>query len=150
MRQSLTLLLVALLLLSSTAYAECPLCYKDQQPFAPNHGYIDGRVKVLVGIQVGSSNGSWANPPGTNVPNQQIATAIGQAMGMWNNQVTDSGEHINYFFDTITGTQPANSVDIVVVKRPVYDSTGALNELAEMETGGTRPFQTLCERRLAI
>jgi hypothetical protein len=70
MNLSRCIFLLILLSLSSTAYADCPNCYKDQQPLDPARGYsADGRVKVVVGITVGSSGDSWASPPGTTTPN---------------------------------------------------------------------------------
>jgi hypothetical protein len=63
---------------------------------------------------------------------------------MWNTATypTPLGDmKSHYYFESVTGVQPVSSVDIVVVKRPQFDSTGRQNEVAEMETGGSRPFK---------
>lgn len=57
------LLLIVLILTPIPVAADCPDCFKDQQPLDPAHGTsTDGRVKVVVGIAVGLSNESWSNP----------------------------------------------------------------------------------------
>ena len=134
--------LLLLIPLVSAAYADCPKCYKDQQPLTALHGHsADGRVKILVGISVGGGPDSWAHPPGTTIAQQKLAEAAGQGMGMWNGAIDDDGNKTNFFFDTIRGTQPASSVDIVIVKSPMRDSDGEPNPVAEMETGGRRPYK---------
>lgn len=83
MSPSRRIFLLILISLSSTVRADCPKCYKDQQPIDPAHGLsADGRVRLLVGIAVGTASDSWANPPGTNIPNQRLAEAAGNGMGM--------------------------------------------------------------------
>lgn len=134
--------LALFLLLALTAYADCPTCYYDQQPLEPLHGYsADGRRRVLVGISVGPTGESWADPPGGTVPNQALATAAGKAMSMWNNAADEDGNKIQYYFDTISGIQPSSSVDILIVRRPRLDANGHENEVAEMETAGGRPYK---------
>jgi hypothetical protein len=118
-KTSRCILLLILVALHTTAYADCPDCYKDQQPLDPAHGYsADGRVKILVGIAVGNGDQSWANPPGSTTPNQRLAAAAGQGMSMWNRATDSQGNKTNYYFDTISGTQPITSLDIVIVKSP--------------------------------
>jgi hypothetical protein len=56
MKTSRSILLLILISLHPTAYADCPDCYRDQQPLDPARGYsADGRVKIVVGIAVGNS-----------------------------------------------------------------------------------------------
>ena len=149
MKTSRSILLLLLISLHPTAYADCPDCYKDQTPLTAAHGLsADGRVKIVVGIMVGSVGDSWANPPGTNIPDPRLAAAAGQGMTMWNNATDSNGNKINYYFDTITGSQPVNSVDVVIVKVPRFNSDGTENEAAEMETGGGRPYKLLVREDL--
>lgn len=142
MKTSRSILLLILISLHPTAYADCPDCYRDQQPLDPARGYsADGRVKIVVGIAVGNSADSWANPPGTSTPDPRLAAAAGQGMTMWNNATDSQGQKTNYYFDTVSGTQPVNNVDIVIVKRPFLNEEGQPNVEGEMETGGGRPFK---------
>ena len=102
----------------------------------------DGRIKLIVGIVVGASAESWAEPPGSNIPDARLANAAGQAMGMWNAATDADGKSNHYYFDSVKGTQPSSSVDVIIVKRPtVNPSTGRTNPEGQMETGGTRPFK---------
>lgn len=113
-------------------------------PLDPLRGYsADGRVNIIVGIAVGGTSDSWANPPGTNTPDQRLAAATGEGMSRWNKATDNGGNKTNFYFDSFTGTQPVTSVDIVIVKRPKRDSAGNLHHEAEMETGGGRPFKLL-------
>lgn len=142
MKTSRSILLLILISLHPTAYADCPDCYKDQTPLTAAHGLsADGRVKIVVGIMVGSVGDSWANPPGTNIPDPRLAAAAGQGMTMWNNATDSQGQKTNYYFSTISGTQPVTNVDIVIVKRPMENEEGEPNAEGEMETGGGRPFK---------
>jgi hypothetical protein len=136
------LLLSLVFLFPSTAYADCPNCYHDQQPLDSARGHsADGRVKILVGIAVGPASHAWASPPGSFTPAPQVGTAVSSAMSMWNNARDTNGNTTRYYFDTISGTGSTSSVDIIVVKRPRVDSSGLVNPEAEMETGGSRPFK---------
>ena len=142
MKTSRYILLLILISLHTTAYADCPDCFKDQQPLDPAHGYsADGRVKLVVGIAVGNGSESWASPAGTTIPNQRLAAAAGQGMAMWNSATDSQGNKTNYYFGTVSGTQPVTSVDIVIVKRPLRDGDGNINPEGEMETGGGRPYK---------
>lgn len=100
-------------------------------------------MRVLVGILVGPSGDSWANPPGTTTPDHTLATAAARGMSMWNAATDSNGNRSNYYFDTISGTQPVSSVDIIVVKGPRRDANGNENPPAHMETGGGRPYRLL-------
>jgi len=100
-------------------------CYKDQEPLGAAHGYSsDGRVKILAGIEIGPQGESWANPPGTNTPDQRLAAAAARGMYMWDRAIDNNGQHVPFYFDTITGTQPITSLDIVIVKRPLVNPEG--------------------------
>jgi len=103
----------------------------------------DGRVRVLVGVLVGPSSESWANPPGTTTADPLLAAAAGRGMSMWNAATDASGNRTNYYFDTISGTQPPSSVDIIIVKGPKRDATGVESPVAQMETGGGRPYKLI-------
>jgi hypothetical protein len=79
MKASRYILLLTLISLHTTAYADCPDCFKDQEPLSSARGTsTDGRVKIVVGIAVGNGDESWANPPGTAIPNQRLAAAAGR------------------------------------------------------------------------
>ncbi|MBA3242267.1 MAG: hypothetical protein H0T60_13645 [Acidobacteria bacterium] len=151
MKSSVFLFLTVLTLFSITVYADCPDCYNDQQPLDPAHGFSsDGRVKVLVGIKVGPASDSWSNPPGTTIADHAVAAAAAQGMSMWNGATDNDGNKTNYYFDTISGTQPVNSVDIVIVKSPRLNSTGSINPEAEMETGGGRPYKLFVREDMLV
>jgi hypothetical protein len=67
MKFSACLTLAIVIALAPIAFADCPNCYRDQQPLDPAKGRsADGRVRIVVGIAVGPGGATWGNPPGTN------------------------------------------------------------------------------------
>ena len=84
--------LAVVIALAPSAYADCPNCYRDQQPLDPAKGLSkDGRVRIVVGIAVGPGGASWSNPPTTNIADPTVATAVGKGMGMWNDATDNHG-----------------------------------------------------------
>src|SRR5215213_9235981 len=110
MNSSRSISLLIFISLSSTVYADCPNCYKDQEPLTAAHGLsADGRINLLVGIAVGSTSDSWANPLGTTFPNQRLAAAAANGMGMWNKATDSDGSKTSFYFDTIGRTRAASA-----------------------------------------
>lgn len=65
--------------------AGCPPCYYNQ-PTPTFHGTTaDGRRKVNVFIQGGTSSESWDDPPGSANTNTPIWDAVEDGRTLWNN-----------------------------------------------------------------
>lgn len=100
--------------------AGCPPCYYNQSTPTFHGTTADGRRRVNVFIQGGTSSESWDDPPGSANTNTQIWDAVRDGRALWNN-ATDTTSNPGttnrppHIFEEAQGGGTSNA-DVIVVR----------------------------------